>query len=50
MADERIIAAEAAPAEDSQDRAIRPKRLADYVGQEPVKAQLDIYVSAARAR
>ena len=50
MADERIIAAEAAPAEDLQDRAIRPKRLADYVGQEPVKAQLDIYVSAARAR
>ena len=50
MADERLIAAEAAPAEDTQDRAIRPKRLADYVGQEPVKAQLDIYVSAARAR
>ena len=50
MADDRFITPEAAPGDVSLDRAIRPKRLADYVGQAPVKAQLEIYVSAARAR
>jgi Holliday junction DNA helicase RuvB len=29
---------------------MRPRRLADYVGQRAVKAQLEIFVSAARAR
>jgi Holliday junction DNA helicase RuvB len=32
------------------DRAIRPRRLKDYIGQAHVKAQLEIFVSAARAR
>jgi Holliday junction DNA helicase RuvB len=32
------------------DRAIRPRRLQDYIGQARVKAQLEIFVSAARAR
>ena len=50
MSQDRVVAPQAADTEDTQDRAIRPRRLADYVGQEPVKAQLDIYVSAARAR
>jgi Holliday junction DNA helicase RuvB len=50
MSDDRLITPEAAPGDESLDRAIRPKRLADYVGQAPVKAQLEIYVSAARAR
>ena len=50
MADDRFITPEAAPGDESLDRAIRPKRLADYVGQAPVKAHLDIDVSAARAR
>jgi Holliday junction DNA helicase RuvB len=29
---------------------VRPKRLADYVGQAPVKAQLEIFIEAARRR
>ncbi|MFM1887048.1 MAG: Holliday junction helicase RuvB [Pseudomonadota bacterium] len=48
--EQRIIAGGAQRDEDVQDRAIRPRKLADYVGQEPVKAQLDLFVSAARAR
>jgi Holliday junction DNA helicase RuvB len=47
---ERIISGEAAAEEEAVERAIRPKRLADYVGQAPVKTQLDIFISAARGR
>ena len=50
MQDERIIAGDAVHEEEVQDRAIRPRRLAEYVGQAAVKAQLDIFVSAARGR
>jgi Holliday junction DNA helicase RuvB len=32
------------------DRTIRPRKLADYVGQKPIQEQLDIFISAARAR
>jgi holliday junction DNA helicase RuvB len=44
---ERIVTATGSNEEEAVDRAIRPKRLADYVGQEQVKAQLDIFVKAA---
>ncbi len=47
---DRVIAAGAQGDEDSYDRAVRPKRLADYVGQAPVKAQLEIFIEAARRR
>jgi Holliday junction DNA helicase RuvB len=36
--------------DDAVDRAIRPRVLADYVGQEAVKAQLSIFIEAARGR
>jgi Holliday junction DNA helicase RuvB len=47
MAPERIVQAPAAREDEAIDRAIRPKRFADYVGQEQVKAQLGIFVQAA---
>jgi Holliday junction DNA helicase RuvB len=47
---ERIIEAVATKEEEAVDRAIRPKKLADYVGQEQVKAQLEIFVKAAVKR
>jgi Holliday junction DNA helicase RuvB len=50
VTEERIISGEAVAEEEAAERAIRPRRLADYVGQNPVKAQLDIFISAARAR
>ena len=42
----------AAPREEEQafDRAIRPKRLADYVGQPSVKQQMNIFITAATRR
>ena len=47
---DRIISAAGGREEEALDRAIRPKRFADYVGQRPVKEQLGIFVDAARAR
>jgi Holliday junction DNA helicase RuvB len=46
----RIVEAGASREDEAVDRAIRPKRLADYVGQEQVKAQLEIFVKAAVKR
>jgi Holliday junction DNA helicase RuvB len=50
MIPERIVQAAGSTEEEAVDRAIRPKRLADYVGQEQVKAQLEIFVKAAVMR
>jgi Holliday junction DNA helicase RuvB len=36
--------------EDPQERALRPKRLADYVGQPQVSEQMEIFIAAARQR
>ncbi|HEU4976412.1 MAG TPA: Holliday junction branch migration DNA helicase RuvB [Baekduia sp.] len=36
--------------EDDVDRSLRPRRLSDFVGQEGLKAQLEVSVDAARAR
>jgi Holliday junction DNA helicase RuvB len=47
---ERIISGAASAEEDAVERAIRPRRLQEYIGQAPVKTQLDIFISAARAR
>jgi Holliday junction DNA helicase RuvB len=47
---DRIVTAEGSNEEEAVDRAIRPKKLADYVGQEQVKAQLEIFVKAAVKR
>ena len=44
---DRVINTAASKEEEVVDRAIRPKKLADYVGQEQVKAQLEIFVKAA---
>jgi Holliday junction DNA helicase RuvB len=47
---ERIISGTAGAEEEAVENAIRPRRLADYIGQAPVKTQLEIFISAARAR
>jgi Holliday junction DNA helicase RuvB len=38
------------PEDDAFDRAVRPKRLTDYVGQPRVKSQMEIFIKAARQR
>jgi len=47
---ERLVSAAAGIPEDAVDRAIRPRALAEYIGQEAVKAQLSIFIDAARMR
>ena len=48
---DRLIAAPAAsPSEEVVERALRPRRLADYVGQPKVREQLDVFIAAARNR
>ncbi len=47
---DRLIDSQPSLGEDAQDRAIRPSRLAEYVGQPVVREQMEIFISAARAR
>jgi holliday junction DNA helicase RuvB len=48
--EDRIISADDLNGEEFQDNAIRPATLKDYVGQEVVKEQMEIFISAARKR
>ena len=47
---DRLISAQEAPLEDRIDRAIRPERLEDYIGQPSVREQMEIFIKAARLR
>jgi len=46
----RLIAPAAESDEDVVDRAIRPKKLADYIGQAAMREQMDVFIQAARRR
>jgi holliday junction DNA helicase RuvB len=46
----RIISPTALMEEESADRAIRPKKLADYIGQPAVSEQMGLFIEAARRR
>lgn len=48
--DSRVVDASTSGEEARIDRAIRPKKLADYVGQAPVRERLGIFIEAARQR
>ena len=51
QSDTRIIAATpASPNEEAIERALRPKQLDEYVGQEKIRGQLEIFITAARQR
>ena len=45
-----LSAAAASPNEEAIERALRPKGLADYVGQAKVREQLEIFIGAAKKR
>lgn len=47
---DRLISAQEVPEEESIDRAIRPRLLAEYVGQPQVREQMEIFIEAARKR
>src|SRR6059036_1637149 len=48
--DRLISAAPVSPQEEAFERALRPKSLAEYIGQEKIRGQLAIFVEAARNR
>ncbi len=48
--DRLIAGAPATPQEEGEERALRPRQLADYVGQVKIREQLEIFISAARNR
>ena len=50
MTDDRIIASGASREDEAIEASIRPKRLDEYLGQQPVREQLAIYIEAARRR
>ena len=45
----RIVSGEPEPLEGT-DRALRPQTLAEFVGQAPIKANLQVFIDAARGR
>src|SRR6188768_3639741 len=45
-----VVTPFAAREEEAFDRAVRPRRLREYIGQPRVKAQLEIFITAARQR
>ena len=47
---DRLIAPTAKDREDQLDRTVRPKSLADYIGQPAVREQMEIFISAAKKR
>jgi Holliday junction DNA helicase RuvB len=49
-ADRLISGARASPVEEGEERALRPKHLDEYVGQEKIREQLQIFIAAARNR
>jgi Holliday junction DNA helicase RuvB len=48
--EDRLITANAGQGEEGHDRAMRPKKLADYVGQEECRTQMAIFIQAAMVR
>lgn len=50
MDETRLVTTQAAPEDEAVDRAIRPRHLSDYVGQQVVREQLGIFIDAARGR
>lgn len=50
MTADRIITSSATREDDAIEASIRPKRLDEYLGQKPVREQLDIYIQAAKGR
>lgn len=47
---DRLISATNQREDEAVDRAIRPTKLADYTGQAVVRAQMEIFINAARGR
>ena len=49
-ADRLISGGKASPQEEGEERALRPRKLADYVGQAKIREQLGVFITAASQR
>ncbi|MDR2876615.1 MAG: Holliday junction branch migration DNA helicase RuvB [Chromatiales bacterium] len=47
---DRLISANDLPAEEAQERSLRPRMLADYVGQPKMREQMSVFIQAAKSR
>ena len=47
---DRVVSPRERPEESRSERGLRPRRLVDYIGQDRVKASLDVFIKAAKAR
>ncbi len=47
---DRVVAALPTREDEALERTVRPRRLAEFVGQTPVKEQMSIFIEAARRR
>jgi Holliday junction DNA helicase RuvB len=47
---DRLITASPRERDEQQDRAIRPLKLAEYIGQPSVREQMELFIQAARGR
>ncbi len=47
---DRIITTEVIPEEDAAEKKLRPTSLAEYIGQDKVKKNLEVFIEAARRR
>ncbi|MFA9458849.1 Holliday junction branch migration DNA helicase RuvB [Halalkalibacter sp. AB-rgal2] len=48
--EERVVSAEEQGYEDSLDQQVRPQQIAQYIGQEKVKQNLNVFMEAAKMR
>src|SRR4030042_6426017 len=48
--EERIVSPQVTPDESNQDSSLRPRRLREYIGQERIKENLSICITAALGR
>lgn len=50
MSDQRIISSRLLAEDDNTEVSVRPLRLAEYIGQDRVKENIEVFISAARER
>ena len=48
--EERLVTAGGTAAEEALEQSLRPRTLAEYVGQPAMREKLEIYIQAARGR
>jgi Holliday junction DNA helicase RuvB len=50
LQDHRLVSAQALGEEDNMDNSLRPLRISEYIGQEKVRENLEVFIAAAKER